>query len=130
MFRRRQYTINSSWDCVLCPDGKEETLDHLFFDCLFSRHCWTSLGIAWDMNLPLFDRLRQVSTSWRGGLFWETFILAAWSLWQTRNAKIFENKAPALGHWKARLKTDLALLAFRSQKEEFKSKLAIILAAL
>ncbi|PNT63095.1 hypothetical protein BRADI_4g11453v3 [Brachypodium distachyon] len=129
MLQRRHYTINSSWDCVLCPDGNEE-LFCLFFDCPFSRHCWTSLGIAWDVNLPLSDRLCQASTSWHGGLFWETFTLAAWSLWQTRKAKIFENKAPALGHWKARPKADLALPAFRSQKEEFKYKLVIILATL
>lgn len=125
MLKHRNYTINSGWNCLLCPSPPKEYLDHLFFSCSFSRDCWDDLGIHWRMNLPLMDRLLHAKSTWRRGLFWEIFVLdlAAWTLWKVRNAKLFENILPLKSTWRVLLRTELKLLAHRSAKEQFQINL-------
>ncbi|KQK22572.2 hypothetical protein BRADI_1g68165v3 [Brachypodium distachyon] len=99
----------------------------VFFLYQWPNHCWGSLGINWDLTLTLGERLFAAQAAWQRGLFWETFTLAAWAIWKVRNAKLFDNAAPTLSAWRAYLRADLELLAFRSTKETFKFKLHQIL---
>jgi hypothetical protein len=45
MLRRRQIFLEN-YNCPLCADSVEETLEHLFFDCPFAATCWFKLGIV------------------------------------------------------------------------------------
>jgi hypothetical protein len=43
--RRRKRMNFQSVNCVLCSQGAEETLKHLFFKCEFAQSCWTTLRV-------------------------------------------------------------------------------------
>lgn len=125
--KRRNYVDTSDWNCLLCHVPPEEDLDHLFFACPFSHQSWNDIGIQWHMNLHLTDRLLHANQTWRKGLFWEVFILAAWALWKVRNAKLFYRITPSRGAWRVYLRIELQLLVHRSTKESFRSKLSKLL---
>ncbi|KAL4289532.1 hypothetical protein GQ457_14G001790 [Hibiscus cannabinus] len=85
--------------CVLC--GREqETRDHIFFDCVFSRKVWLGILLAcqlrrdcmtWELELgwavarlkgrSLLTVILQLS--------WNTFIYV---IWKERNLRIFQRK--------------------------------------
>jgi hypothetical protein len=37
MLARRNFNVQPNCLCVLCDDGAEETIDHLFFECCFAK---------------------------------------------------------------------------------------------
>lgn len=45
MLVRRHFNVQPDSLCVLCNDGLEETIDHLFFDGSFAKMCWDKIGI-------------------------------------------------------------------------------------
>lgn len=40
MLARRNFNVQPNSLCVLCYDGKEETIDYLFFECCFAKRSW------------------------------------------------------------------------------------------
>lgn len=42
---RRKNTFLPSYSCVLCALDTEETVQHLFLQCEFARHCWQIIGV-------------------------------------------------------------------------------------
>uniref|UniRef100_A0A453QNL8 Reverse transcriptase zinc-binding domain-containing protein n=1 Tax=Aegilops tauschii subsp. strangulata TaxID=200361 RepID=A0A453QNL8_AEGTS len=50
MLNRRHYNIGSNLDCLLCGHRIEETVEHLFFHCVFSQECWRVLGFHWSTH--------------------------------------------------------------------------------
>jgi hypothetical protein len=72
MLRRRNLFTEDDDHCVLCTGGIDEDLDHLFFECPFSRSCWEKIGIQWDTSLNLYPRIiahtmqqQNIPFSWR-----------------------------------------------------------------
>jgi hypothetical protein len=57
MLRRRNYSINSSYNCLICSSPPEETIEHMLFLCPFSRQCWVKLQIHWPVS---GDRLKII----------------------------------------------------------------------
>lgn len=45
MLARRHYNIDGDMSCRICTIGEEETVEHLFFACPFSKRCWGRLGL-------------------------------------------------------------------------------------
>lgn len=45
ILRRRKKFLEEGYNCVLCQDGVEETIEHLFFDCPLAVSRWYALGI-------------------------------------------------------------------------------------
>jgi hypothetical protein len=89
MLRRRQFQLNSGYQCLLCQNPPEETIEHLLFTCDFSKSCWQTLGFQWA-DLP--DRLliiEEGKARWHGPLFMELFLLASWNIWKERNKFFF-----------------------------------------
>ena len=84
--------------CVLC-NREEETQDHLFFDCIFSKRCWRLLHIHWQQNPIVHERIKIAKNSYHQPFFMEIFTIAAWEIWRIRNEKIFDNRQPTLQHW-------------------------------
>lgn len=50
MLVRRYFKVQPNSLCVLCSDGEEETIAHLFFQCDFAKACWDKLGITWILD--------------------------------------------------------------------------------
>nr|XP_016490553.1 PREDICTED: uncharacterized protein LOC107810305 [Nicotiana tabacum] len=44
--RLAKWKIDVPKECVLCTSQKEETLDHLFFECAYARSIWVAL-VGW-----------------------------------------------------------------------------------
>lgn len=79
------------YSCVLCDLGCEETCFHLFFECSFSKDCWATIPILWNLNLSPLDMILQARIDFDSVIFREIIITAYWVIWNTRNKIIFDN---------------------------------------
>ena len=61
--------------CVLCNDGVEETIDHLFFECDFAKKCWDKLGIQWVNDDDIHRKIERSNQLAGLSFFMEIFSL-------------------------------------------------------
>ena len=45
--------------CILCDDEPNEYLQHLFFECDFSRNFWAGIGMKWNTYLNTIEMLME-----------------------------------------------------------------------
>jgi hypothetical protein len=64
-----QINVARDYSCVLCNSGCEETMFHLFFECPFSRDCWLTIPIIWNMNLSPLDMILQARADFDNVIF-------------------------------------------------------------
>jgi hypothetical protein len=91
---------------VICHYDVEETLEHLFFECLATSSRWFALGISWTDSVNIFQKLTIAREASPHPFFMELFMIAANCIWVERNALIIEERAPSLGSWKASFKRE------------------------
>ena len=113
---RKHWVLEDGPACPLCTTGVVETRDHLFFGCSFAADCWNLVGIDWDLQRPILDRIRRAQSSFNGACFLEIFACAVWNIWKVRNELIFQNIQPSHGRWKGKFRADLLLHQFRVKK--------------
>jgi hypothetical protein len=113
IMQRKNWHIEDGPACILCANDELETRDHLFFNCTFAHECWTTIGIVWDSNLPISDRIIIARAAFRGPCFMEIFACAAWNIWKERNDFIFNHQPHSLNRWKVRFQSDLLLHQYR-----------------
>lgn len=94
MLRRRKKFLEEGYCCVLCHDNIKETIKHLFFDCPATITRWFVLGITWEEDATIYQKLITIKGSFAYPFFMEVFMIGAWCLWNERNALIFDSKAP------------------------------------
>jgi hypothetical protein len=46
VLKRRKKHLDEGYNCVLCSDSVEETVEHLFFYCSVARCRWFAIGIV------------------------------------------------------------------------------------
>jgi hypothetical protein len=66
MMDRRQWHLDSGFNCVMCSSSKRGTRDHLFFNCSFARKCWSKLRITWSSSngmTTMFEQQSKVSVA-------------------------------------------------------------------
>lgn len=51
ILKRKRMQLDD-YSCVLCSSNIEESSFHLFFECNFSKDCWASIPIDWNLNIP------------------------------------------------------------------------------
>jgi hypothetical protein len=90
-----RYSFGCSFDCVLCQTSEEETVDHLFLNCQFSRDCWNSIGVAIQNDTVVLQAVRQIKDQAHPS-FMLTIILMCWSIWTVRNDLIFNGVQPSV----------------------------------
>jgi hypothetical protein len=113
MLKRRHFNIGDNFDCILCGQHVEETVDHMIFTCPFSQSCWAKLHIVWAPFDSRLDLLQTARDSWPNPFFFETFLTSAWSIWKERNKKHFRGVDPSVEAWLTRFKEDFELLQHR-----------------
>lgn len=113
MLRRRHYRIDDDAECVLCNGRIEETVEHLFFLCPFSKKCWETVGIRIEDCGNRLNIIHSAKRNWRRPMFMEIFVTAAWSIWKERNGKIFRRITLSFASWRQRFKQDFGLLVHR-----------------
>lgn len=86
---------HGSLTCVFCH--KEETINHLFFECRLARSVWNIVQMATGFNPP--HNVEHMFGGWLLGLnkiLKSVFLLGAavlcWALWTGRNDLVFEKK--------------------------------------
>jgi hypothetical protein len=80
MLRRRNYSINSSYNCLICSSPPEETIEHMLFLCPFSRQCWAKLQIQWPVSGDGLKIIEENKNQWKQQMYMEIVILGSWSI--------------------------------------------------
>ena len=115
MLRRRQFNINTGFNCLLCQNPPEETVEHLLFQCDFSAQCWNFLGLDWIAQGSHLDIISNGRNSWNKPMFMEIFAVAAWHIWKQRNNLYFNGVPPCVQDWKTKFQADFLLLVHRTK---------------
>ena len=98
--KKIQNTLLSPSMCCLCAKD-EETLDHLFLHCPFTRKAWYTLFGIFDLELCLpskIDRWMIEGLNFRGyspkgNILWKCATRSLlWSIWKERNSRIFDDR--------------------------------------
>ena len=84
-------------------------IERLFFACPFAASCWNRVGIQWNLNSELHQRLGQAHQVFQHNFFTEVFLVAAWELWKIRNAVIFDNAQPTVHLWSVKFREQTLL---------------------
>jgi hypothetical protein len=113
MLQRRHINIQGNSTCVMCSTGQLEDIEHLFFNCPFAQECWSKLGIVWDGNLELLERITQARSSHVIPCFTEVVLIVAWELWKLRNDKVFQRRDPTPAQWVCNFKSQCLLQLVR-----------------
>ena len=79
----------------------------------FSYSVWNYLQITWIAGLSPKVCILAAKRSCNHPFFFEVVYLAAWSIWTTRNDKIFRHIRPTFGGWKAKFIHDITLHSHR-----------------
>lgn len=103
------------YNCVLCNLGCEETCFHLFFECPFSRDCWATTQIVWNLNLSPLDMILQARIDFQNIISREIVITACWIIWITRNSIIFDNGQRSINLWKTKFRDELGLVCTKAK---------------
>jgi hypothetical protein len=106
------------YNCALCNTNHEETSLHLFFECPFSKECWDSIPIHWDLSLPPLDMVIVARTDFGSSIFREIFITACWVIWKTRNVVIFDNAQASVDFWKIQFREELGLVCIKTKLDK------------
>ncbi|XP_037427324.1 uncharacterized protein LOC119292673 [Triticum dicoccoides] len=117
MLKRRHYNIGDDYNCLLCDQQIEETVEHMIFQCPFSQRCWSILGITWQQTGSRLRWISMAAHDWSSPMFMDVFLQAAWSIWKERNNKHFRSIPPAILSWLQRFKHDFALLQHRTRED-------------
>jgi len=117
MLKRRHYNIGDDYNCLLCDQQIEETIEHMIFQCPFSQRCWSILGITWQQTGSRLRWISMAAHDWSSPMFMDVFLQAAWSIWKERNNKHFRSIPPTTLSWLQRFKHDFALLQHRTSED-------------
>ena len=130
--RRNLIDMRMDIPSTLCPlcEVKEESSQHLFFECRVSSSFWSKLGCWWKVNIPTFHRNEDpLDWSWfavekrREGLWFQVSIMAVLtSIWSIRNGAVFDNKKVVVDTEFCRIQ-ELAFFWLRSRNRKFKMEL-------
>jgi hypothetical protein len=64
-------------------------VEHLFFDYLSAVCRWFSLGVTWDENSNIHQKLYLAKHDFTQPFFMEIFMISVWCVWNERNDFIF-----------------------------------------
>jgi hypothetical protein len=107
ILKRRRNHLDDGYNCVLCHENVEETVEHLFFECSSTVTCWFDTGINWNENSNIHQKIYIAKMEFAYAFFMEVFMIGAWIIWKKRNDFIFSHKPPCLASWKVSFKNEV-----------------------
>lgn len=109
MLRRIISNAQSRTNCVLCQDAIRETRDHLFFDCVFVKHCWDLINISCPDVLNILEQILTARQVLGLPFFMDIFVIASQEIWKLRNAVIFHGERCTHQIWIRHLREQILL---------------------
>jgi hypothetical protein len=91
MFKMRYWHVIKDRYCKLYPGRMYEDINHLFFECKFSRIIWTYLQIDWSQGTECGRWLYSCKETWTAFLFSGCFS-ACWHIWKIRNGEFSDKR--------------------------------------
>lgn len=80
MLRRRNKFLEEGYCCALCPDIREEAVEHLFFDCPSASCRWFSLGLIWNDDANIHQKIYIAKVAFMQPFFMKAFLIGAWCI--------------------------------------------------
>lgn len=102
-----------TYDCALCTNNTEETLEHLFLHCPFVVTCWGVLGLQEPHQADIFVAVDSFKSQLHIPLFMNLVILLCWSIWLSRNDLIFQGLQASIANCRSVFEKELVLLIHR-----------------
>lgn len=119
MLHRKNFFIQD-YSCVMCGANGFETRDHFFFTCTFAQVCWSYLSPSWSpSHQGLQEDISKIKRLLAVPFSMELIILAAWSIWTTRNDYIFKGIAQNLYQCRKKFKEELKWIIFRVKRKKY-----------
>lgn len=106
-----------SYNCVLCQMNVEESLLHLFLQCLFALSCWNMIGLAHLVQGDICGTVTMFRNHLQNPFSFEIIVAMFWAIWSARNDVIFRNLQHRLQTCKVVLKSELARVKLRVTKD-------------
>jgi len=110
---RRKSMFLPSYNCVLCANNTEKTLEHLFLHCHFAEACWGLISLQVPNQADIFLAIESFKSQLHTPLFMNFIILLCWSIWISRNDLIFQGLHPSINSCRRIFETELVLLGHR-----------------
>jgi hypothetical protein len=110
--------ILPSYDCVqINCHQQEEDITHLFWKCNFAQNCWNYICPQRRRDGNIFQAFSDIKRKLKYPFAMDIIILTAWSIWISRNNKIFNNQTPSIETWKFIFLQEAKLLTYRMKKK-------------
>ena len=106
MIKRRNMYLED-YNCALCAEPTEETRTHLFWDCQFAGCCWDKMFPNRHRGTSTYDEVMFILDEIPKDFAMKVVIMGCWSIWMTRNDKIFRYVPIHYGTWKHYLREGL-----------------------
>ena len=78
---KRKNMALDSYDCVLCNENVEETVEHLFLHCSFANQCWHFLNLDIPDNSNVLEAVVHLRNILQSQFFMTVVILMSWTIW-------------------------------------------------
>jgi hypothetical protein len=102
----------------MCSPATEEDIDHLFFYCPFALASWQKLGIPWNGQLNVCDKILEVDRQMSQAFFMDIVIITLWEIWNMRNSKSFDGYVPLLRLWTRKFRDQGFLKLVRVREDQ------------
>ncbi|KAJ1265385.1 hypothetical protein BS78_08G073000, partial [Paspalum vaginatum] len=86
---------------------------HLFIACPFAKQCWAAINLFPDDSRGADHLFKNLTKQIGEDFYMEIILLMCWSIWFTRNSKIFEGVDPSVFTCLSFFKKELSLLKHR-----------------
>ena len=81
----------------------------LFFECPFASSCWIKVGIIWNNQHLIKQRIILAAQNFTGPCFMEVMACVSWNVWKIRNDLIFNQVPSSFRVWKVKFQSDMLL---------------------
>ncbi|XBH67940.1 hypothetical protein VPH35_096225 [Triticum aestivum] len=103
------------YNCALCSGATEENRAHVFWDCQFVLECWQTLTPGKQRGICAYDEIQLTKFKLPPDIAMEIILMGCWSIWMSRNEKIFRRAAPRIHTWKHYLKEGQQVTQIRAK---------------
>jgi hypothetical protein len=79
LLRRRNMEMED-YNCVLCNEQAEGTVEHLFINCTFAEDCWRIINLSVDPTSNPLLNLEHLKDQLNRPFFMEVIILLSWAI--------------------------------------------------